>query len=131
MELKSFEHVLIIAEDVEATKEFYVDIVGLVVGKRPDFSFPGYWLYLGDTPCVHLASRERAGRRVGGRRTEDEGGTGAIDHVAFNATGIGAARDRFDAAGVDYEHRLVPGAPLQQLFLTDPNGVKIEINFPV
>jgi catechol 2,3-dioxygenase-like lactoylglutathione lyase family enzyme len=131
MELKSFEHVLIIAQDLEATKEFYVDLIGLAVGKRPDFGFPGYWLYLGDTPCVHLAGRERPGRRVGGRRSDDESNTGAIDHVAFNADGINAARDRFDKAGIDYEHRLVPGAPLQQLFLIDPNGVKIEINFPV
>jgi len=130
MELKSFEHVLIIAKDLEATKNFYVDIVGLSVGKRPDFGFPGYWLYLGDTPCVHLGSHLRGVREATGRRSEDRG-TGAIDHIAFNATGIAAARDRFDAAGIDYEHRQVPGAPLQQLFITDPNGVRVEINFPV
>ena len=130
MELKSFEHVLIIAKDLEATKDFYVDIVGLSVGKRPDFGFPGYWLYLGDTPCVHLASHERGVRGATGRRSEDSG-TGSIDHIAFNAEGIAAARDRFDKAGIAYDHRLVPGAPLQQLFVTDPNGVKVEINFPV
>jgi catechol 2,3-dioxygenase-like lactoylglutathione lyase family enzyme len=125
MKLKSFEHVLIIAQDLEATKDFYTDIVGLAVGERPDFQFPGYWLYLGDKPCIHLGSRERAGS--GGTTS----GSGAIDHVAFNAEGIEAARARLDAAGIAYEHRLVPGAPLQQLFITDPNGVKVEINFPV
>ncbi|HSG95791.1 MAG TPA: VOC family protein [Afifellaceae bacterium] len=130
MELNSFEHVLIVANDLEATKDFYVDIVGLSVGKRPDFPFPGYWLYLGDTPCVHLRGHAYGVRKATGRRSEDRG-TGSIDHVAFNATGINAARDRFDSAGIDYEHRLVPGAPLQQMFITDPNGVKIEINFPV
>ena len=67
MELKSFEHVLIIAKDLEATKNFYVDIVGLSVGKRPDFGFPGYWLYLGDTPCVHLGSHLRGVREATGR----------------------------------------------------------------
>ena len=124
MELKSFEHVLIIARDLEETKDFYVDIVGLSVGKRPDFSFPGYWLYLGDTPCVHLAGSDRGSGDAGT-------GRGAIDHVAFNAEDFDAARAGLDAAGIDYEHRLVPGAPLQQLFITDPNGVKVEINFPV
>ena len=124
MKLKSFEHVLITTQDIEATKDFYVDVVGLVVGARPDFGFPGYWLYLGDTPCIHLGSRERGGE-------EATGGGGAIDHIAFNAEGIDAARARFDAAGIAYDHRLVPGAPLQQLFLTDPNGIKVEINFPV
>ncbi len=124
MKLKSFEHVLIIAQDLEATKDFYTDIIGLVVGERPNFPVPGYWLYLGDTPCVHLSDR----RRDGGGTT---GGGGAIDHVAFNAEDFDAARAGLDARGLEYTHRLVPGAPLQQLFLDDPNGVKIEINFPI
>jgi catechol 2,3-dioxygenase-like lactoylglutathione lyase family enzyme len=123
MELKSFEHVLITTRDLEATRDFFTDVVGLAVGKRPDFDFPGYWLYLGDTPCVHLAGSDR-GRGDAGT------GRGAIDHIAFNATGFDAARARFDEAGIAYEHRMVPGAPLQQLFVTDPNGVKVEINFP-
>ena len=63
MKLKSFEHVLIIAQDLEATKDFYTEIVGLVVGERPNFRFPGYWLYLGDTPCIHLGSYRRRGKR--------------------------------------------------------------------
>ena len=124
MKLKSFEHVLITTQDIEATKDFYTDVVGLVVGKRPDFKFPGYWLYLGDTPCVHLAGSDRGSGDAGV-------GRGAIDHVAFNATDFDAARAGLDAAGIAYDHRLVPGAPLQQLFVTDPNGVKVEINFPV
>ena len=120
MKLKSFEHVLIIAQDLEATKDFYTEIVGLVVGARPDFPFPGYWLYLGDTACIHLLTRE-----------ERASGGGAIDHVAFNAEDFDAARAGLEARGIDYTHRLVPGAPLQQLFLADPNNVKIEINFPI
>ena len=39
--------------------------------------------------------------------------------------------DGLEARGIDYTHRLVPGAPLQQLFLADPNNIKIEINFPI
>ncbi len=129
MKLKSFEHVLIIAQDLEATKDFYTDIIGLVVGERPNFPFPGYWLYLGDTPCVHLSDRRRDGEQASGGGASTGGG--AIDHVAFNAEDFDAARAGLDARGLDYTHRLVPGAPLQQLFLDDPNGVKIEINFPV
>ncbi len=127
MKLQRLEHVLIIARDLEATKDFYADVIGLRVGKRPDFGFPGYWLYLGDTPCIHLGSRERGGAAAAGG---PDSGTGAIDHIAFHAEDIDAARARLDAAGIDYDHRLVPGAPLQQLFLVDPNGVKIELNFP-
>ena len=60
MAVKTFEHVLILADDVEKTKDFYVNILGLEVGYRPDFPFKGYWLYLKDnkTACIHLATRK-------------------------------------------------------------------------
>ena len=41
MSLKTFEHVLILADDLKKTKEFYVDLLGLKDGYRPDFPFPG------------------------------------------------------------------------------------------
>ena len=48
MSLKTFEHVLILADDLKKTKEFYVDLLGLKDGYRPDFPFPGHWLYLNE-----------------------------------------------------------------------------------
>ena len=133
MKIKSFEHVLILSDDVDATKDFFVDVIGLTVGDRPDFPFPGYWLYLGDTACVHLAKRVDPTRTgyVENQAAVDRTGTGCIDHVAFNADDCDGARARLDARGITYRHRKVPGAPLQQLFVDDPNGVTIEINFPV
>ena len=38
----------------DALKDFYVDVVGLSVGWRPPFDFPGYWLYLGEQAVLHL-----------------------------------------------------------------------------
>ena len=52
------EHVLVLCDDVERTREFYCDVVGLTIGDRPALEFPGHWLYAGDTPCVHIAQRE-------------------------------------------------------------------------
>ncbi len=132
MKLKSFEHVLILAEDLTATRNFYVDIVGLEEGFRPDFGFPGYWLYLNGSACIHLASKRTIGDgAMGGKeRGDDEAASGCIDHVAFNADDIDGARAILDERGIDYRHKIVPGAPLQQLFVRDPNGVSVEINFP-
>ena len=53
------EHVLVLSDDIEATREFYCQVVGLRVGERPPLEFPGYWLYAGATPCLHIAERRR------------------------------------------------------------------------
>ena len=64
MPLKTFEHVLILANDLEKTKDFYVDLLGLTNGYRPDFPFPGYWLYLSqnEKSSMHSFSDEKTRR---------------------------------------------------------------------
>jgi catechol 2,3-dioxygenase-like lactoylglutathione lyase family enzyme len=144
MSLKSFEHVLIFTEDLEASHDFYVNMIGLRVGWRPDFPFPGYWLYLGESACIHLALstsiRNPGDENTSGEASSDyvlEGqkgdskGTGRIAHVAFNADNIEEFLERFEKAGVPARRERVPKAPLQQIFIEDPNGVQVELNFPL
>src|SRR5215218_10913014 len=57
MALTKLEHVLVLTEDIEATRDFYRDALGLEQGERPPLEFPGYWLYAGGVPCVHVAER--------------------------------------------------------------------------
>ena len=54
MPAQSLNHYTIKVRDLERTKDFYQDIVGLSVGERPPLPFPGYWLYCGNVPTVHL-----------------------------------------------------------------------------
>ena len=54
MPAQSLNHYTIRVRDLETTKNFYADVVGLKVGDRPPLAFPGYWLYCGDVPTVHL-----------------------------------------------------------------------------
>ena len=133
MALKTFEHVLILADDVDKTKEFYVDILGLEVGYRPDFTFKGYWLYLKDNKaaCIHLAMRNQdTGQDYYiGKKDDVKSGSGAIDHVAFNADDIEGMKSKLDKISMEYTHRKVPGFPLEQLFIMDPDGVKVELNY--
>jgi catechol 2,3-dioxygenase-like lactoylglutathione lyase family enzyme len=88
MPLTKMEHYLVLTEDIEATREFYCQALGMRVGPRPGLQFPGYWLYVGDTPCIHIAEwqtytahSQEQGIPVS-RRAQ---GTGAFDHIAFNA----------------------------------------------
>ena len=134
MALKTFEHVLILADDVDKTKDFYVDILGLNIGYRPDFPFKGYWLYLDENPkaaCIHLAMRKQdTGQDYYiGKKDDVKSGSGSIDHVAFNADDIESMKEKLEKISIEYTHRKVPGFPLEQLFIMDPDGVKVELNY--
>jgi catechol 2,3-dioxygenase-like lactoylglutathione lyase family enzyme len=134
MALKTFEHVLILADDVDKTKDFYVNILGLNIGYRPDFPFKGYWLYLDENPkaaCIHLAMRKQdTGQDYYiGKKDDVKSGSGAIDHVAFNADDIESMKEKLEKISIEYTHRKVPGFPLEQLFIMDPDGVKVELNY--
>jgi catechol 2,3-dioxygenase-like lactoylglutathione lyase family enzyme len=131
MPLQSLQHFLVRAQDLEATKNFYVDVLGLAVGPRPPFTFPGYWLYLGETPCVHLASaRASAGQTdyLGAGQAGD-GGTGALDHLAFICDGLEAMVANLERRGIPMRRRIVPEQRVHQIFVQDPDGVTLELNF--
>ena len=119
MLVDKLEHYNIVTEKHDETVEFYQKIVGLVVGDRPNFAFPGAWLYAGDDPVVHLM-------QLGENR---EPGSGSIDHVAFRGSDYAAYKSHLEANGIDYDERYVEDAAMHQMFIRDPNGVKVEINF--
>lgn len=134
MPLHYLQHFLIQTADLEKTRDWYVDVLGMRVGPHPDFRFPVYWLYLGDVDVVHLTTggkdvSENRLRYLGQQSTATEG-SGVVDHVAFHATGLLQMIDRLTSKGVDFRERRVDDQGLYQLFLVDPNGVKIELNFP-
>jgi catechol 2,3-dioxygenase-like lactoylglutathione lyase family enzyme len=58
-----------------------------------------------------------------------EDGTGAFDHVAFHGDDFEGMRARLKDTGVIFKERVVPGGRLKQLFVPDPEGVLVEINF--
>lgn len=120
MEIEKLEHVAVRVQDLSESEHFYSEILGLRIGPRPPFPFPGAWLYAGEIPIIHL---------IGGRPAEGAT-TGAIDHVALVASDPEAFIARCDDKGITYDEREVPGFGLRQVFVLDPNGVLIEVNFP-
>ena len=133
-------HFSIRSLDLPACERFYCDLLGLAVGPRPPFPFPGLWLYAGDTAhyanaVVHIIGIDRndpAGLKqyLGDRPESSLQGTGSVDHLAFFATGLAETMARLKRHGVAFRERTVPVLALHQVFLDDPNGVVIEINFP-
>jgi len=136
----SLNHYSIRTTDLQACERFYCGLLGLVAGPRPPFPFPGLWLYTGDTgvwanAAVHIIGIDRndpAGLKqyLGDRDEAGLHGTGAVDHVAFFATGLAETLQRLRSQGIELRERTVPLLNLHQVFVDDPNGVVVELNFP-
>lgn len=130
MSVGAIEHVLVLSDDIERTREFYCRAVGLEVGERPPLEFPGYWLYAGPAPCLHIADRRPYSEHaasLGLAVPEHDPGPGPVDHIAFSAPDYEALTERLARNGVAAVTNAVPGGP-RQVFIEDPNGVRVEIN---
>jgi catechol 2,3-dioxygenase-like lactoylglutathione lyase family enzyme len=132
MPLLRMEHYLVLSDDIDETKDFYCDALGMREGFRPKLDFPGYWLYLGETPCIHIAEWQTYAswtKEVGIPISTKADGTGPVDHIAFNASGFTEMRAQLVDRGFELSENLLDDIGLRQLFLYDPNGVAIELNF--
>ena len=133
MPLGHLEHVLVQTTDMEATRDFYTRVLGMHVGPSPDFKFPVFWLYIGDRDVIHVtvggANTSENRKQYVGQQSEAVSGTGVIDHLAFRATGLSETMEHLALHKVDFKKRMVDDQGLFQLFLMDPNGIKIELNF--
>ena len=112
--------------DLKAVRDFYVNVIGLTEGARPKFQFPGYWLYGGSEAAIlHLAATlPESADSISPTKP-----TGQFDHISLKASDQVSARARLKAAGIPYDERPVPGWRMNQIFLTDPAGLKIELTF--
>ena len=113
---------------LEATEKFYADFLGMTYAPRPDLGFPGAWLDIGDT-MFHLVEKEDPEELDPWYRRAESGS--AVDHIAVKAHGFDEMKGKAVAAGIDWRQMSIPDAGLWQLFLLDPNGVIIELNFPI
>ena len=133
MPLSHIEHMLVQTTDIAKTVEWYTRVLGMHAGFTPDFKFPVQWLYLGDNDVIHVteggtATSENRKRYVG-QQSEAVSGTGVIDHIAFRSTGLVAMLEHLRSRGGEFNQRQVDDQGLYQLFMFDPNGIKIELNF--
>lgn len=135
MSLSTLDHCSIRTVKLAETCDFYTDILGMSDGERPDFDFPGNWLYVDGKPVVHLVGvdpDDPSGLQeyLGGSIDADSlHGSGAFDHVAFRAKDPKSLIARLQSRDCPYRERQVPGMDLFQIFIEDPNGITIELNY--
>ena len=122
MPLSKIEHANLRCANVERVKDFYV-MLGLKVGPRPPFKSTGYWMYAGEEPIVHLVQKPDG-------ETPNTVGTGSLDHVAFQASDLEGMRQTLRDNGIEFREQLVPRDNIVQVFVKDPEGFPLEMNFP-
>ena len=122
MSVGVLDHFNIRTRDLKGTVRFYQDILGLENGARPNFAFPGAWLYSEGRAVVHLVD-------ISPTDEAQKPDSGVVHHVAFISRGFDGMKQRLATKGVEYEARRVPGGELWQIFIRDPNGVMIELNY--
>lgn len=135
MPVRTLDHCSIRTVKLEASREFYVDVLGMDVGDRPDFPFPGVWLYVNGRTVVHLVGvdpndpsglMEYLGGEIDPAALD---GSGSFDHIAFRATDAPRQIERLMKNNIAYRERQVPNMDLYQLFVDDPNGITVELNY--
>jgi catechol 2,3-dioxygenase-like lactoylglutathione lyase family enzyme len=138
MTLAKLAHYSIRTADLERSCAFYERVLGLRRGYRPPFDFPGAWLYMGDDErdygTVHIIGVDPENpsglTAYLGDKSLPAAGTGTLDHIAFLATGIEQMWATLRAEGICWRDRTVPSLGLHQVFIEDPSGVTIELNYP-
>ena len=131
MPITHMQHFMVLAKDLDKTRSFYCDVLGLREGPRPPFKFKGLWIYAGDVACIHVgerASYDETSRTSANPADPVDHGSGSVDHIAFAATDYDELTERFNRLGVKFRATQVPGKDLRQLFVFDPDGIQIEIN---
>ncbi|MEM6887609.1 MAG: VOC family protein [Pseudomonadota bacterium] len=120
MEIKRLDHVNVRTNKLDDMVHWYETYLGLKSGWRPDFSFPGAWLYSGDHPMVHLVHVDEECASIQPK----------IEHFAFTATGYPAFMDKLRANGASGKVVRVPGLPIIQVNVEDCDGNHVHIDFP-
>lgn len=135
MSLQYIEHYLVQTDNLARSIAWYEEVLRLSAGPTPNFGFPVQWMYIGDRDVVHLThggSKTSQNRKAYlGQQSMSVQGSGVIDHVAFRGAGLAEMIRHFEAQNIEFTQRQVSAQGLYQLFLFDPNSVKIELNFDV
>lgn len=124
MQIGKLDHVNLRTTQLETMIDWYSNILGMHSGDRPNFPFPGAWMYAGESAAVHLIGID--GAPGSGSEVDLK-----LEHFAFSATGGAKFEENLRAIGVQYQRIDLPEINIYQINLWDPDGNHIHVDFPV
>lgn len=122
MQIRQLDHVNVRTTQLDAMVDWYARVLGMRSGDRPDFPFPGAWMYVGDHPAVHLVGID--GDPATGSETALK-----LEHFAFSASDRAAFEARLTDQGEAFRIGVVPDFGITQYNVWDPDGNHIHIDF--
>jgi catechol 2,3-dioxygenase-like lactoylglutathione lyase family enzyme len=122
MSVGLLDHFNIRTRKLADTVRFYEDVLDLKNGDRPNFTFPGAWMYSEGKPVVHIVD-------ISNTDEQQKPDSGVVHHVAFASRGFAGMKQRLTSKCLPFDVREVPGVAVWQIFVTDPNGVMLELNY--
>ncbi len=122
MQIDRLDHVNLRTTQLEKMTKWYGDTLGLMSGARPDFPFPGAWLYAGPHALVHLIG------------IDDAEATGSevslkLEHFAFRAQDADAFEARLENAQEPYKKVVIEQTNTVAFNVWDPDGNHIHVDF--
>lgn len=113
-------HNLVLTRDADAMIHFWTDVIGLTIGERPPFPFKGAWLYSEGKPLIHIAEQPDLNPYGG-----------ALAHVALEGAAYQELISNLIKTATDYSEKNVPVSGERQVFVKGPDGLVVEMQFPL
>ncbi len=131
MTITGWDHYTLRCRDLATSWRFYADVLGLRVVERGGMPVPAAIVYLDEMMLIHLfqASEEQQAEFAQLAPPDAKWATGRLHHVALQARGLPAIRQRLSDNGFAFTERTLTGAGKHLLVLKDPDGVEMELAF--
>jgi catechol 2,3-dioxygenase-like lactoylglutathione lyase family enzyme len=129
MKVNRLDHVNVQTKRLDETVRFYADVLDLRADDPPPPLDPAevQWMFDGDGRAIFHLSTPGSLNAIEDINIGAD--TGAVHHVALDCTGHDEMVDRLETLGVEHRLNHVQAIDLKQIFVRDPNGVLLELNY--
>jgi catechol 2,3-dioxygenase-like lactoylglutathione lyase family enzyme len=117
--ITTLNHIARTTKNLEASRRFYIEVLGCKEISRPAFSFAGAWLYVAGLQ-FHLIEDLTMTTGPKAINTRES-------HIAFHVDDLDAMEERLREHGVPYLRSAIQDRKIDQIFFHDPDGWMIEI----